>query len=314
MSLITSYLQEPNRANSIAMLIPILQEKRAIKEMTRLFKQTIAQTVDSTTAATMVERFRVAIFFASRGKGRIAKSASGVTAAQEAMTHVLKRFRNSLMFASCYEGYTEIVKELFSLGVAPDIVDEDDGSNSLMHYAVWQKRDKGLPELLIAHGVPVDLTEDRQRRVPLHYACSLGRIGAVRALIAAGADPNAKDLNGFTPLHLACSSHPGKHDRMLRARIAVILISSGAKSEKVMVEGRGECRPSDFLCKLNIRQLSMFPKEKLSPIPLLPDLWTVIFDHLPKEDLFGRIPLVCKSFCNLARATLIINYNKNIEN
>jgi len=45
---------------------------------------------------------------------------------------------------------------------------------------------------------------DKAGGVPLHYAALGGDTAQVAALLAAGADPDAADLQGFRPLHLAC--------------------------------------------------------------------------------------------------------------
>ncbi len=44
-------------------------------------------------------------------------------------------------------------------------------------------------------------------RCPLHYAAMHGRLGAVEALVKAGASVNRKDVQGgFTPMHLAADA------------------------------------------------------------------------------------------------------------
>lgn len=44
---------------------------------------------------------------------------------------------------------------------------------------------------------------DQAGRVPLHYAALENDVAKVSELVAAGADPDAADLQGFRPLHLA---------------------------------------------------------------------------------------------------------------
>lgn len=47
--------------------------------------------------------------------------------------------------------------------------------------------------------------QDNQGRTALHYACVLGDVHSVRALLAAGADVSIQDKNGNTPAHFASS-------------------------------------------------------------------------------------------------------------
>ena len=56
--------------------------------------------------------------------------------------------------------------------------------------------------LLIAKGADVNAKNDTGA-TPLHYTSAEGRKEAAELLIAAGADVNAKEVNGETPLHAA---------------------------------------------------------------------------------------------------------------
>jgi len=53
---------------------------------------------------------------------------------------------------------------------------------------------------------------------PLHLAATNGDTSAMKALIAAGANPNARDNDGATPLHMAAySSRPANSQLLLEA-------------------------------------------------------------------------------------------------
>jgi len=70
-------------------------------------------------------------------------------------------------------------------------------------------------------------------RRPLHWAGLRGHASVVDVLLAAGADTNAKDANGCTPLHWAAGGNASVVDALLTAGAdanpssAVIVVSCG---------------------------------------------------------------------------------------
>ena len=70
----------------------------------------------------------------------------------------------------------------------------------------------------------------------LHLEAAALRTGAVRLLLDAGADPNAENRRGATPLHYACDARPrsgGTWDPTGQAAIIDLLVEHQADSEHV---------------------------------------------------------------------------------
>lgn len=65
---------------------------------------------------------------------------------------------------------------------------------------------------------------------PLHLAAANADPGALKALIDAGADPNARDHDGMTPLHVAAYSQNAAH--------AQLLLEAGANPHALTASGR----------------------------------------------------------------------------
>jgi len=87
---------------------------------------------------------------------------------------------------------------VLALGEEADYGVRDEQGLSLLHWA----SDRGhtnIAEFLISKHCSLVNTKDHEGQTPLHYASSCGHVDMVRLLLQHGADPNARDLDGFSP-------------------------------------------------------------------------------------------------------------------
>jgi ankyrin repeat protein len=109
-----------------------------------------------------------------------------------------------------------------SMAATPDSIRDYSGDGwTALHLAAAF----GTPEtvrLLLEQGAMVDtVSKNPQTNQPLHAAMALGRNPeTIQLLLAAGADPNARQTGGFTPIFSAAAAN--------RRDLVEILIASGA--------------------------------------------------------------------------------------
>ena len=158
-------------------------------------------------------------------------------------------------------GYLGLVKLLLDSGADPNVRNDRDGKTAL-HYAVV--RDNFMVVLLLEAGADPDIADD-SGETPLHTAAYVGNYEAVKLflnyrvslelkdeyfgrtalhwaakgchanvvwlLLLRGADPNARDGKGRTPLHLAVQTKPC-------VDVAKILLEAGADPNAQDVYGK----------------------------------------------------------------------------
>ncbi len=107
---------------------------------------------------------------------------------------------------AAFYGNEDIVRALIRHGSS---VEESEGGKGYtpLHRAAERNRDNGdVVRVLLEAGARIEAKTYVYGYTPLHVAASNNRIGdTIRALLKAGAEVNARDRNGGTPLHEACS-------------------------------------------------------------------------------------------------------------
>lgn len=104
------------------------------------------------------------------------------------------------------------VKSLLKFGADVNIASED--QSYPLHYAVDFGFDEVLLVLLAAEGIMVNVV-DADRATPLHYATRLNYMDVIKILLKHGADGDALNSSGRTPLATACRSGHAAAAKML---------------------------------------------------------------------------------------------------
>ncbi len=156
-------------------------------------------------------------------------------ARQGASLNQIEERGNAPLHVAVNRGNDKAVKALLELGARTDVYDED-GLAPLHLAAAWGQVET-VKMLLAAGANPNDLARERDTKsggffsfftqgTPAFVACKLAKdserdhASALRALLAAGADPNLPGPRGNKPLHMACESK--------KAVLVGLLLEAGA--------------------------------------------------------------------------------------
>ncbi|WP_406697112.1 ankyrin repeat domain-containing protein [Singulisphaera sp. Ch08] len=125
-------------------------------------------------------------------------------------------------------GQLTVVRRLMEAGANP--LANEGRSQSALHLACAANQGLELVELLLESGANVNALEPQTLATPLHVAAERDQAAIVAQLLAAGADLQARDQNGWTPFLVAA----------LRADLRTIqlLIDAGSDVKAVDDDGR----------------------------------------------------------------------------
>ena len=115
------------------------------------------------------------------------------------MNAVNNRYQTALWLA-CFDGQDNLIKNVLDAGADPNIADEN--SDSSLHAAIYGYCSTGTVQSIISYGAQVNAVNNFGE-TPLLIACSTAQRQLVRLLLKSKADPNIVNVEGHGSLHKA---------------------------------------------------------------------------------------------------------------
>ncbi|MEX2121435.1 MAG: ankyrin repeat domain-containing protein [Pirellulales bacterium] len=132
------------------------------------------------------------------------------------------------LYRAARRGDYNAVRALLSAGA--DVNLRGDRGSTPLHGALgcYSRAREQIVRALIKAGAAVDSRDEFFGWMPLHMAVWVDSLGAVDQLLRAGAQVDAVDDKGRTPLLIACSLFPSLEEWRKAERIAARLVRAGA--------------------------------------------------------------------------------------
>ena len=110
-----------------------------------------------------------------------------------------------------------IAERLLKSGANPNLRDGEGDTplHSALKDTLHKDKQLAVIDTLLAHGANSDLPDRLGKSTPLHVAVERNNLQASQRLIEGGADPNARDRAGYTPLYLAARQSSAMTQQLL---------------------------------------------------------------------------------------------------
>ncbi|CDW58137.1 ankyrin repeat protein [Trichuris trichiura] len=159
-----------------------------------------------------------------------------------------------------------------------------------LNFAIMREQHE-IARIFLLHGASVNQTDCEQRKSALHCAVSTRNLATVKMLLQERANPNLRDLNGSTPVHLAA--------RLGAFDIFLALLDSGGNAEA----RDGNCRtPLLVACTHgNLQIINCLLNKNV-------DVTVHDFDYNTALHLYRRFPLsLCKRLLSMGTCVNSLN-------
>lgn len=129
------------------------------------------------------------------------------------------------------------------------------------------------------------LARDKQLRSGLHYACGRGDVAVVEAMISCGAEIDALDQDGYTPLHIAAG--------YLHEQVISVLMKSGADPSLEDNSGRSALTLVETLLQNTPATTSLFSK-RLAMEAVSSTLRSYMFEEIVPLSIIQKRPVASR--------------------